>query len=419
MTNSFTLSCGMRVLVEPMPYLRSVACGLWVDSGSAAETDRLAGASHFIEHMLFKGTPTRDARTIASAMESVGGMMNAFTSKEMTCFYTRCLDEDFRLALELLADIYLNSLFDAEEFAREKNVIIEEIKMGEDDPEDVVSEQFTALLWPQQSYGRPVIGSVETVSAMTADQLRAYQRRQYTPQNSVLTVTGNVSAEQVQEAAEALFAGFRAGAEAVLQPPQLVTAAKGGYGYTYKDIEQNHICLGFAGVDCRDADYYAVQLLTNLLGGGASSRLFQEVREKRGLCYSVYSYPLHYRPCGYQMTYASTRPENTRQLIDVVLEQINDILHNSVDEKELHSSRQQLKGSLLLGMENSGSVMNRLGKSMLTLGRVRTVDEAAAALDALTAEDVMKAARRIFRPGELLLSVVGAEDPQLDVKQLF
>ena len=284
MAEKFILSSGMRLLVEYMPHLRSISSGIWVNCGSVYENSSINGVSHFLEHMLFKGTKQRSALDIAASMEAVGGVLNAFTGKEQTCYYTRSLDEHFSLQMDLLSDMYQNSLLAVEEFDREKKVIIEEINMYEDSPDEVALDLFTNTIFPSHPYGEPIAGNITSVSALCRDQLAEHYHRFYNPQNSVLAIAGNISPQRAVEEAEKYFQPAVVGQPA----PQIAApTAMGGENFISKDIEQSHICLGFPGVALGDEDYYAATIIANALGGGASSRLFQEVREKRGLAYSA------------------------------------------------------------------------------------------------------------------------------------
>lgn len=398
---------GIRVLTEPLNHLHSVATGIWTGVGSAHESDDLAGISHFLEHMMFKGTATRNAKQIAEVMESVGGQMNAFTSKEHTCYYTKCLDEHFALSLELLADIYLHSLFDRVEFEREKNVILEEINMYEDTPDDVANELFMDTLWSGHTYGRPIIGSKKSVSNIKRDDLYKYYLKNYRPQSTVITVAGNVTREQVLAEVEKYFAGFKGQKEEKFIA-DLTTNS--GQAYVYKDIEQMHLCVGVPGLREQDKDYYAANVLCAALGSGASSRLFQEAREKRGLAYSIYAYHGSYSLGGYMMAYASTSPKNLDQMLSVIMEQIADIKERGLHEEELQRTKQQLKGGMLLSLENTSNVMSRIGRMELSWGRVRTIEETLNQLMNVTMEDINRVAQRLFVADKFVLSLVGPQE---------
>ena len=416
MAQKFQLNNGLQLVVEQMSGCRSVACGLWARAGSAWESEKMAGVSHFLEHMLFKGTERRDARQIAAAMDDIGGMLNAFTSKEYTCYYTRSLDEHLALSLDLLCDIYLNSQLSARECNLEKDVIIEEINMYEDTPDDVAGDLFAATLWPRHSYGRPVIGSKESVKALSRDALYGYYRRNYSPYNTVLAIAGNVTPDAALQETERYLGKF-AGSALTLQEQKPQTVS--GSAAIYKDIEQMHVCLGFPAVAEVDEEYYAAHLLTNILGGGMSSRLFQEVREKRGLSYSPCAYLSSYAQDGYFCAYASTSPQKLHELVRVIAAELQKIITDGIRDAELYAAKQQVKGGLLLGWENSGNVMNKIGKTLLTLGQLYSVEETLDKVMAVEMEDIERLAKRLLDPNKAVLSVVGALKSPLELASIW
>ncbi|MDO4581326.1 MAG: pitrilysin family protein [Bacillota bacterium] len=416
MAEKIILDNGLRIVCEPMPHLHSVATGLWVNSGSAAEPEQLAGVSHFLEHMLFKGTAKRGAAEISRVMDGVGGVLNAFTGKEQTCFYTRCLDEHFELGLELLADMCLNSLLDGEQFDREKQVIVEEINMYEDSPDEVAGDLFARTLWPEHSYGRSVAGSLSSVGALGRDAMYDYWRMAYTPAQAVLAVAGNIEPRQVVEQARRYLGGFSGGAGAAsLNAPR----QQGGQAYIYKDIEQTHICLGLGGVAVDDADYFPLYVLVNALGGGASARLFQEVREKRGLAYSAYCFLDSYKLSGAVCAYAATQPQQAEELARVMAGQFADVAEHGLSGEELERSKNQLKGSLLLGAENPVTVMGKLGRFLCSLDELYSLEHTVAQLAAVSSDDIRRVTARLFVPGQLALAQVGPREAELDAKELF
>lgn len=415
MTEKIVLPSGLRIVVEPMPHLRSVSTGLWVAAGSAFETPQEAGMSHFLEHLLFKGTEKRSAMEISAVMEGVGGMLNAFTGREHTCYYTRSMDEHFQLSLELLADMYHNSLLAPEEVDRERNVIIEEINMYEDSPEDVAADLFLEQLWPGHPYGRSISGSIESVSGVSREQLFQYLKSTYVPKRTVLAVAGHVEPEQVRELAEQLFPAR----EGEKLPPLATPQTQEGAAVKVKNIEQSHVCMGFPGIALDDPDYYAASVLSNILGGGACSRLFQEVREKRGLSYTSYCYLEAFDRGGCLMAYSATQPGRTRELIQVMAEQFQSLAAAGVTDEELQRSKDQLRGALLLSMESSSSVMSRLGRSELSLGQLYDVEEKVRGLAAVSQADIRRVTERLFQPGHMVMSQVSPEPVEVDPKDLF
>jgi predicted Zn-dependent peptidase len=339
-------------------------------------------------------------------------MLNAFTGKEYTCYYARSLDEHLPLSLDLLSDIYLNSQLAENECKMEKDVIIEEINMYEDTPDDVASDLFAATLWPSHSYGRPVIGGKESVQAISRDELYGYYRKNYAPGNTVLAIAGNVAPDTALKEAQHYLGEFKGSGNLPLtEMPQ----TRSGSSAIYKDIEQMHVCLGFPAVSETDDDYYAAHLLTNILGGGMSSRLFQEVREKRGLSYSPYAYLNSYAKDGYFCAYASTRPQKLDELVRVMAEELQKIVKEGIRGEELYSAKQQIKGGMLLSWENSGNVMNKIGKHLLTLGKLYSVEETLDKVMAVEMDDIERLAKRLLDPEKAVLSVVGALEKPLDL----
>lgn len=415
-TKKYVLSCGMELLADHMPHLRSVATGLWVKCGSVYETPELAGASHFLEHMLFKGTSRRSALDIAAEMEEVGGILNAFTGKEHTCFYASSLDEHFPRQLDLLADMYTSSLLDEKEFDRERNVIMEEINMYEDSPDEVATDLFTASIFPSHNYGKPIAGTLSSVGALTRDQLWQHYKSFYGPQNTVLSIAGNIEPDRAFELAEKHFEGFSGGSvPAGINIPTSASSA----AYIAKDIEQTHVCIGFPGAPLGGADYYAASIIANALGGGASSRLFQEVREKRGLAYSAYCYQESYTKAGYIMACAATTPAKGEELTKVMTEQFAAIAENGLTEKEIKRSKDQLKGGLLLSLDSSSNVMSKMGRTYLSLNKEYDPDETVSKLMAVTPEDIEQVIHKTIRKENVVFAHVGPAEIKQDIKELL
>ena len=411
-----TLENGVRVVTEYMPYVRSVSSGIWVNVGASHEKIEIGGVSHFLEHMLFKGTEKRTAKEIAEAFDDIGAHANAFTSKEHTCYYTRCLDENFSLSLDILFDMYLNSAFDEKEFGREKDVILEEISMYEDTPDDLVQELFTSTLWKGHAYGQPTIGTKQTVGDLTVDRLTDYYHRAYCPESTIISVAGNIKREVVLEEIKIYFDDLkRCKNVEIYSEPE----AKVSNSYTYKDIEQMHVCLGSPAIKETDADYYAATLMNIALGGGAGSRLFQEAREKRGFCYSIYSFMAAYSKGGYLASYASTNPKKLADLIKVIMEVIGDVREKGITDNELKRAKQQLKSGLLMSMENSSNVMNRLGRLEMSYGKLFTIEEIVDKVMSVEAEDILRVANRIFEKDKFVLATVGPKDKQFDLSKLM
>lgn len=407
---------GVRVITEEMSGVYSVTAGIWVGTGSAYEDSDKAGVSHFLEHMLFKGTERRGYREIADIMESVGGQLNAFTAKEYTCFYVKCLSENLDLGMDVLSDMYLNSVFDETEYNKEKGVILEEINMYEDSPDDMAADLFNSVIMPNHAYGKPIIGTTASVSAMSRDDIAAYHKKAYVAEHTIVTVAGNVKHETVMLEAEK-YLGALGGS---WQKPELTEPLyKSGSGFVKKDIEQVHILLGVPGVSALHKDHFAISVMTYVLGGGMCSRLFQEAREKRGLTYNIYSYNGGSAKGGLIYSYGSTGPKNAGELIKVIGAEMAKLIDCGITEEELARAQAQLKCGLLMGLENTGNVMARLGRSQATFGMVRDVDVIVKDIMAVTAEDVAAAAKKYLTADKLALAQVGAEESAADLQSLL
>ncbi|HEY9084461.1 MAG TPA: pitrilysin family protein [Candidatus Tyrphobacter sp.] len=402
-----TLPGGIRVLTESMPGVRSASIGIWADVGSSAEPPERRGVSHVVEHMLFKGTPRRNARQIAEAMDGVGGNLNAFTDKETTCYYAKVIDRHVPLAMDVLSDMFLHSLFESDELAKEQKVILEEIKMYDDSPDESIHDLFARTMWQGSNLGDPTIGFAETISAVTPDQLREHMRRHYAPNAVIVTAAGNIEHDGFVEIVERCFAGFD-GSSLPVQPeaPRATPATT----VKHKDSEQAHLVIGGQGLSVRDERRYAVSVLDTLLGGGMSSRLFQEVREKRGLVYSVYSFQAAYRAAGLFAAYAGTSPQNVQACIDVIAGEFAKLREQHVSGEELALAKEHIKGGLTLSLESTSSRMIRLGRNEFALGRDVSPEEIEERVDAVTAQDVQALARELLPEERLGLCVLGPVD---------
>ena len=363
--NHYTLPNGLRVVLEHIPTCRSVSFGIWAKTGSRNETRAQNGISHFIEHMLFKGTDRHSAKDIAEIFDGIGGNINAFTTKEYTCYYVKVLDEHLPLAMEVLADMFFHSRFDPAELDKERNVILEEISMYEDTPDDLVHDLMAKAVFGDHSLGQTILGLEENLHRFQSEDLRTYMQEFYGIDNIVVSMAGNFN-DDVMKLVEQHFGGYaNAGRDIPLEKPVFHSDLL----YHHKTTEQNHICLSLPGCSMKDERQYAMILLNNAIGGGMSSRLFQEIREKRGLAYSVYSYHTAYLDSGVFTIYTGTAPKQTEEVLKVSMEIIGDIIQNGMSEAELRKGKEQLKGSLILSLESTSSRMTRLGKSELILGR--------------------------------------------------
>ena len=377
---------GIRLIYEKMEHVRSVSMGVWVDTGSVRETAETAGASHLIEHMVFKGTERRSAEQIAIEMDAVGGNINAFTSKENTCFYAKVLDEHLDLVSDVLSDIAFHSVFDPEELKKEQGVVLEEILMNEDSPEDLVSEESNMLFFGEEPLASPILGSKESVKAFTRESLLAYKNEFYVPNNVVVACAGNFEETALSEAVTRWF-DLRASTRATQPMLQRFPGGK-KEKFVEKDVEQVHICLTLPGFARDSEGQYPLAVLSNIIGGSMSSRLFQSIREKLGLAYSVYSYPTSYTGTGTLTLYAGTGEKQAKEVLSRMIEEIERVRKEGVTREELSRCRDQLKGSYLLGMESSGSRMNALGKTLLLQKREYSEEETLRRIECVTMEDI-------------------------------
>ena len=405
-----TLDNGIRVITETVNHVQFMSMGFWVGVGSRYESEKQWGITHFIEHMLFKGTEKRTADQISGAVDAVGGQLNAFTSKENTCYYIKTLTEDFPLAVDVLSDMFLNSRFDNEEIAKEREVIIEEIKMYEDTPDDQVHDLMSANLWPDHPLGRAILGTEESIAAFDHDMLKEYMKQYYTGSNIVVSVVGNISHKQVVDAIQEVLGGIPKGE---LNQYAIADRAKAGVNCYYKEIAQSQICVAMPGVAKEDDRLFPLSILNTYLGGGMSSRLVKKIREEEGLAYSVYSYNGSYTDTGAFVISVGTRPENCQRVIDIILEELEDVRQNGITQDEMDKSFSQLKGSLYMGLETVNSRMNKLGRSLLIYDRVITPEENVDDLSKVTVEDVKALAGDMFRKENLQITVLG---PVEDVK---
>lgn len=394
----------VRVLTEVLPQVRSVTLGFWVGVGSRDEPEELNGVSHFLEHLLFKGTEKRSAREISETFDSLGAELNAFSAKEVTCFYARLLDEHLPIGVEVLSDMLQNSLFRAEDIDSEREVILEEISLYEDTPDDRIHDLFASVLWENHPLGKSVLGHIETVRSFSQEDILSFFSQHYVPNNLVVAAAGHLDHDKLVELIDKYFTPktnlkFSRKLFVPEVEPHLTV-------YT-KKTEQAHICYGAQGFHARHQDRFALAILDNILGGGMSSRLFQEVREKKGLVYSIYSYNSLYSETGLFAIYAGTRPSKTEQVIKLIKREINRILGDGITSDELHRSKNHIKGELVLGLESTSHRMSRLGKAELSDGELLSLDELVERIDGVTVEDVNRIAREIFIPQKMVLAVIG------------
>jgi predicted Zn-dependent peptidase len=397
-----TLNSGISVVTDAMPHLETASLGVWVASGSRNELHDEHGISHFLEHMAFKGTRRRSARQIAEEIEAVGGDLNAATGAESTAYYARVLREDVPLALDVLADILSEPAFDSVELTREKNVIVQEIGAVADTPDDLIFEHLNVVAFPDQPLGRSILGTPKTVRSFDDTKLRNYLTRNYKAPDIVVAAAGAVDHKGVLTEVERRFGAFNGPRGPAPEPAQF----GGGTHVERRELEQVHIALGLAGVSINDPELYSLQIFTNVLGGGMSSRLFQEAREKRGLCYSIYSFHVPYSDVGMFGLYAGTDAADTSELMRVIVDEISSTAE-TISEAEVARAKAQMKAGLLMALESSGARIEQLARQMITRGRPIPLDELVAKVEAVTVESARAAGRGLLTRGKLATAVLG------------
>lgn len=406
------LENGIRIITEPLTHYRSACLGIWIGTGSVRESANESGASHFIEHMLFKGTNTRSASDIAAEMDSIGGTLNAFTSKDCTCFYAKVLDEHLEQAVDLLSDIVLNSSFDVKEIEKEKGVVCEEILMMQDSPEDLAHESLSDVYFEDGALAKPILGNVESVRGFTRDVLLSYMQSHYSPENTVISCAGNVSEQRVEELVAKRFSAHSGPGRL----PQLSHSIKLGTRFktVEKDVEQVHICIGMPGYGIDSDGQYALFVLNNALGGSMSSRLFQKIREEKGLAYSVYSYPVSYVGVGCFAMYAGTGEKQAVQVVDLMMDELKRMRKDGLTHEEFNRSKEQLKGNYLLGQEGTSGRMNAIGKSELLLNKVYTEQERLAQIEGITMDKIMEILPKVLDANNICAAAVGRVQAHAD-----
>jgi len=402
-----SLPNGIRVVTERMDHVRSVAVGVWVETGSRHEAENRCGMSHLIEHLVFKGTATRSAEQIARTMDSVGGQMDAFTTKEHTCFYVQVLDQHLPLAVDLLADILLNPLFNADELEREKSVVLQEIKMVEDTPDDVIHDLFAGQIWEGHPLGRPILGSREAVTSYDRQTALSHFTEEYVPPRILISVAGNATHDHVINLFSTGFQGFERGATTRAATPPIT---RPGVNIVNKTLEQVHLILGFPGLRHSAPERYALFLLNDVIGGSMSSRLFQEVREREGLVYAIHSGVQAYVDTGTLYVYAATDAQNFSKVLKSTLKVIRELKKTGVTDEELRRAKDHLKGSLMLSLESTSSRMNRLAKHEMHHGTFLSMDAMLAAIDGVRHEEVQTLVTELLDEDRLALTTLGPLD---------
>src|ERR1035437_3713469 len=403
-----TLANGVRVITETMPHVRSVSVGVWVGAGSRGETPEKNGISHFIEHMLFKGTTHRTAEQIARSVDSIGGNLDAFTAKELVSFNTKVLDEHLPLAFDVLADLVLHPLFRKEDIEKEKGVILEEIKMEDDSPDYLVHEIFSANFWKDHALGKPILGTRETVKRFSRDTIRAYYAAVYAPSNLTVTAAGNLAHDRLVALVREQFETLPPRAPA---PPDSVPGTHARIALRHKKaLEQVHLCLGVPSYPMRHEQRFACYVLNTLLGGGMSSRLFQNIRERQGLAYAVFSELSPYRDTGCLSIYAGTSIDSARKVVESIVKEFRQLKEQRVGEEEMRRAKDHLKGSLMLSLESTASRMSNLARQEMYFGRFFTLDELVESIEQVSAADVQRIAQAFFDPKQIALTILGNLD---------
>ncbi|NIQ38049.1 MAG: insulinase family protein [Proteobacteria bacterium] len=404
MQQKTVLDNGIRVLTERAPHYDSVCIGIWVNTGSRDEKESENGLSHFIEHLLFKGTEARSAQEIAQTIDSVGGSMNGFTGRETMCFLAKVLDRHLELAIDLLSDIFLHSKFDTEEIERERSVVLQEIRMVEDTPDDYIHDLFNRTFWGSHPMGQPIIGGVEQIKSFSRKQIVRYFKENYRSDRIIIAVVGNVEHGKVVELVGRAFSAVPSGSKRMKREMPLGSART---SVLERKTEQVHFCLGVKGLAYVHSKRFTSYILNNVLGGGMSSRLFQEIRERRGLAYSIFSYLPSYVDTGLVVVYAGTDKTTASQTIGLILKEFETLRQNPIGQEELSTAKDQLKGNFLISLESSDNRMTRLAKNEIYFNRFFSVEEVIDQIDSVTIDQVNELANELFIPDHLCLTLLG------------
>jgi len=412
MYNLFKLDNGLRVVVEHIEYVNSVSVGLWVENGSRNENIINSGISHFIEHMLFKGTTSRTAKQIAEVIEDVGGQINAFTGREATCFYIKALDTHLELSLDVISDMLFNSNFLEDDIEKEKGVVLEEINMSEDSPEDVLADLHTKAIWSTDSISLPILGNMDTVKSFSREIIVDYIDSYYIPENSVISISGKFDIENIESLVQKYFGKWHTKNKKITlySSPEI----SNHHYYRKKDIEQFHISLGIPGLELGDDDIYTLILLSNILGGGASSILFQKIREELGVCYSIYCYISAFKNTGIVSIYAGLNPMQAEVAINAIKEEVSEFARIGISDEKLSKAKEQLKGSYILGLESTSSRMFSNGKSVLFQDKINTPKNVLRKISEIDMARVNSVMEKTFKKGIINSAYVGKEKEMLN-----
>jgi predicted Zn-dependent peptidase len=404
MVNKSILDNGIRVVSETIPYVHSVSIGIWVTSGSRHESLDMNGITHFIEHLMFKGTPRRSSLDIAREIDAVGGVLNAFTGREYVCYYAKVLSTHLQMAVDLLSDIFLNSKFDADEIEKERKVILQEINMLEDTPDDFIHDLFCQNFWKGHPLGRPIVGTEASVESLNRDFLMTHKTGTYCAENIIIAAAGNIDHNELIRLVSDLFSSVPAGNDAAITPQPI-------YGndvlHFEKELEQLHICLGTRALPQNHAHRYESYILNAILGGSMSSRLFQEVREKQGLAYSIYSYMASHSDSGSLVVYAGTSQDKMDEVIEIILREMRRLKLDLLTSEELSAAKEQLKGNVLLSLESSDNRMSKLAKNEIYFGRYQSLEDIMNGFDRVTSQSVQELSMDLFSGNSLNLVLLG------------
>lgn len=411
------LDNNLTVIYERLPHVRSVSFGVWIGAGSRNETPEINGISHFIEHMVFKGTENRTAKQIACEFDGIGGQINAFTSKDCTCFYTKTLDSDLELAVEILSDMLFHSVFERTALTTERKVIFEEINMYEDEPEEMVHDILDEAAWDGSTLGYPILGTRSSLNKINKKTIKQYMAQHYVPDNCVISVVGNFDEDKLLAAVRTYFGAWKTATP--YEKQETNPAFRPGMTYRNKTTEQTHLAIGYEGVSMGDERTFDLLILNNILGGSMSSRLFQNIREERGLVYSIYTYPTSFHDVGLFSIYAATNPDKVDEVIGLIHDEIARLLDDGIGEAELNRSKNQLKGSYMLSLDSINGRMTALGKAKLITGTIKTPEEILASIDKVSQDSIMALAKAMFVPGRASMAILGQNDISPSVRSLF
>jgi len=417
MYKKVTLDNGVRLIYEKIPYVKSVSIGIWVGTGSRSENPKNNGVSHFIEHMLFKGTEKRTAKEIAESIDNIGGQLNAFTGKEYTCFYAKVLDSHVDIALDVLSDMFFNSKFSIKDIETERRVVLEEIGMYEDSPEELVHDIFSQTVWGSNPLGYPILGTQESLLNIDRSVIKDYMSLNYRTDNCVIAAAGNIDEAHLTKIVAKYFGSWNTSSKNVTEYPKPEFACD--LKIKEKDTEQINLCMGYKGIEHGNDKLYTLLAINNILGGGMSSRLFQQVREEKGLVYSIYSYPSSYKDTGLFTIYAGMNPEHLTEVLELINQEVEYLVSKGISEDELEKSKEQLKGNYILGLESTSSRMNSIGKSELMLGHINTPEEILEKIDKIKMDSVHEVINEVFSDRKYSIAIVGNVKKDLDLEKFI